>query len=784
MATIILRDNSTPNVRAAAASATAAAASATAAASSAGAAAAVGVSLVNPYLASKSARPGIISAGTAAVGTTQDNTGLAFGTGDLTIGFWMRLPDWTPSSDVPIVTKFASNLGIKLILLSGGSAGKFDLAFGNGSNFTTYEYVSASANTITDGSWALGTLTITRAGNAVMYLNGSSFATNNISASAAQTLTSTGALNWGNTGSSYMTGTLGECWIVSGLLTATQIANIYAAGSIAPFCTYTANTTTGQNTATIGGLSFFQWLDFGQGYGPIIRDRSGNNQHALMGTTGLTHAVPRNPPGRSVRAPKTAIVSDGAATSKAYAALNTQNPGTGDFVAHVSFRVPTTASAYNGPMALSSSTSTPEVGSGFYVDFTSAGTGLRVVFMNAANTGGRSITVSNWRTLFAGLDVDLFFRRSSSGLDIFCGVGGELFKLYGVEAQDASFPAWTDTVAGTYFIVAGRGNNSFSDATYDARLANVALTEAQLRTEYESGEPQYAWSRAVTTEQITATQDSTFASAGVGNWTAFGAGTTLANVGPGQLQFTLPASGTGRGVNLGRSFFTDSGTLGKTYRLRFTHQLISGSNPGMFAQLQGAEAAGVAFTPTASPTTVDRTFVVTGATTSSGIVFYTNNANSAVIGITNVSLVRIGYTARLRTDTAAGLTALNGSKSSTNDSTDFLLSTTGVTTSPDGRTQTIRAQTTTNGNQQLFGASVIDTTKKWRIRSWNITSTGTPTVSLGSASGGAQYVSGAVLTAATNEITLLLRNPTVANLWCNSNSTATLDHVIVLDQAE
>jgi len=107
--------------------------------------------------------------------------------------------------------------------------------------------------------------------------------------------------------------------------------------------------------------------------------------------------------------------------------------------------------------------------------------------------------------------------------------------------------------------------------------------------------------------------------------------------------------------------------------------------------------------------------------------------------------------------------------------------TTGVTVSPDGRTQTIRATTNTSGNQQLFGASVIDTTKRWRIRSWNINSSGTPTVSLGNVSAGAQYLSGAALTATNNEVTLLTRIPGTANLWCNANSTATLEHTVILD---
>ena len=90
----------------------------------------------------------------------------------------------------------------------------------------------------------------------------------------------------------------------------------------------------------------------------------------------------------------------------------------------------------------------------------------------------------------------------------------------------------------------------------------------------------------------------------------------------------------------------------------------------------------------------------------------------------------------------------------------------------------IEFTTTTSGNQQLGGSQVIIPTTA-RITSWIINSSGTPTVSLGNISTGAQYVSALVLAAtAYNDITLLTRFCTTGNLWCNSNSTATLKHTI------
>jgi hypothetical protein len=111
----------------------------------------------------------------------------------------------------------------------------------------------------------------------------------------------------------------------------------------------------------------------------------------------------------------------------------------------------------------------------------------------------------------------------------------------------------------------------------------------------------------------------------------------------------------------------------------------------------------------------------------------------------------------------------------------IVLPTSGVSWSlPSSQQIVIEASTSTNGNQQLGGASLIDTNKQWRIQSWTVNSTGTPTISLGNVSAGAQFVSGAVMASGNNDITLVTRFPSTANLWVNSNSTATLIHRITL----
>jgi hypothetical protein len=720
--------------------------------------------------ASKAPRPGIISAGTSAVGTTQDNAGLAFGTGDLSIGAWVRLPDWTPSTTIPIVVKIGSNLGLLLELQT---SGVLQLRIGNGSNFLTHIFNSTVAVGLVDGAWTFIAVSMDRDGNAVFSVNGAQLgAAVSMAAASAQTLTNTGVMYWGDGNSARITGTLGETFIVGGVLTATRIAEIYKAGSIAPFCAYTANSTTGQNTSTIDTFSFFQWCDFGQGYGPIIKDRSGNNQHALMGTTGLTHAVTRNPPGIPQRAPKAALVSDGTTTNYVRAALNAQDPAAGDFTLWWDGIFPTPDNITRGLAALASSTQHMVQQGAFWLS-SDTGAGVQVALRSPTDAGHyRNKTNVPLASMLAGKRAVFCARRSAAALSIFMGIDGEwldVSNLFVEYVAGASAPAWSATVAGAYLY---NISPTYTPAvsTYDLRLANVAMTEAQLRAEYERGEPGTEWSGATKTAKYT----SDFSS-GVDSWLAVNTGSIAAA--SSKLEITgnsNSTSGATRALAMSRN---------ATYRLRFTHRLQSGSGvpwelrEGDSDQLSAISGA-LSFTPTAVEATHE-IIVRSGSGTIGSLYFkHTGGTATAVIEISNMTVEQVGYTSRLRTDTAAGFTALDGST----NKNDFLLSTSGVTTSPNGRTQIIRASTNTNGNQQLFGASVIDTSRNWRIRSWHVVTTGTPTISLGSASGGAQYVSALALSASIlTDITLLARYALSANLWCASNSTATVNHVIILD---
>jgi hypothetical protein len=591
-------------------------------------------------------RGGIVSAGTSAVGTTQDNPGLAFGTNDLTIGMWVRLPDWTPSADTRLLWKTTANLGVTLRL---SQTGILYLQIGNGS--TQIAYSATVTNGLADAAWGFLTATLDRDGNLTWYVNavqlGNPVA---VSAQAAQTLTSAAALNWFSDGSTHTAGTIGECWIISGLLSASRIADIYRAGSIAPFCTMTANATTGQNTATIDGLSFYTWPEFDQGYGPIIRDRSGNNQHALMGTSGLFHAVRKNPPGVPQRAPRTALVYDNSASAKVLATLNTQNPGSGDLTLWSDEVVVTGSTNVAGTHAIALTPSTD--GSNFaagamYLAYTDR---PYVVLRGAtANDRRQKDFPAALYSVLAGRRCVWGIVKATTGVRILLGLDGDLFDVTNLatESTVGNPPAWTDAVSGTFLSPIFPSTVAVGPRTiYDTRIANVAMTEAQLRAEYERGEPGPEWIGA---SKVNLFAGWTFLS----GWTALSATVVDAD--------TFTTAGAGGVIWSGLQ-------KGSRYRLTSAWSTTASS-----FDIRDYVTGIVLLT--ASGSTVE--FVAQSSQ------LYFRNGGAGTTDVSSLTLERLGWTTRLRTDSGGGYQARNDARSATNDATNFDLSTTGITWSPE-----------------------------------------------------------------------------------------------------
>jgi hypothetical protein len=228
----------------------------------------------------------------------------------------------------------------------------------------------------------------------------------------------------------------------------------------------------------------------------------------------------------------------------------------------------------------------------------------------------------------------------------------------------------------------------------------------------------------------------------------------------------------------GYAYTTNQFTLikGARYRMTFTCALTSGQVPVAYLGVPGSSVLSVQTRIAAGANVIEFTATASGA---SNGVFYSFNGEAVSYEISSFALTRLGLLLAPDSNNAgAGLEWLDVSGNRAH----IVLPTSGVSWSlPSSQQIVIEASTSTNGNQQLGGASLIDANKQWRIQSWTVNcSTGTPTISLGNVSAGAQFVSGAVMASGNNDITLVTRFPSTANLWVNSNSTATLIHRITL----
>jgi hypothetical protein len=254
---------------------------------------------------------------------------------------------------------------------------------------------------------------------------------------------------------------------------------------------------------------------------------------------------------------------------------------------------------------------------------------------------------------------------------------------------------------------------------------------------------------------------------------------TIANYAPLPYAVFTGASASGFVASATTTSYASSAPVfsvvkGGRYRVNVTLSSVSGQLPSVFlGQIGVVDLSAV----TALASGVNTIELTATATNANAVVIFTNS-NVGAFTAASITVTRLGLLLAPDSNNAgAGLEWLDVSGNRAH----IVLPTSGVSWSlPSSQQIVIEASTSTNGNQQLGGASLIDANKQWRIQSWTVNSTGTPTISLGNVSAGAQFVSGAVMASGNNDITLVTRFPSTANLWVNSNSTATLIHRITL----
>lgn len=774
-----------------------------------------------PHLASKAPSPGIVSAGSGPIASHPPGK-IDVGTGSFTVGVRVLVPDTTPSTTFYLLSNAGTGTPVassfRIGITATAPAGRVIVSLRDDVSGSAVSHYSSAPIPVSDNSAFDLVIVFDRGSHTVQpYCDGTALGTPiDISAFAGKGFTSASDLLWFAQATNTV-GTLFDGWIVAGALSASRIADIHRAGSIAPLCTWTLNATTGGNIATIDGLSFLTWPDFGRAdpiNNPIAYDRSGNNQHAILGTSGLTAAVPltwRN------TAPSNALVSDGSNGTFVRATLNSQNPGTGEATLPVSLVYPQDAtSAVRTIAALTSSTTTTAQARSLVLAYNST-TGVLVYLYGATTSDYRrweSLALHNQLTALGarGIACALVVRRSASGLSILLGIGGDTTRFYDVTnlfslTTTGTPPAITDEIDGDYLVTFYHTSTSSSATTlHHLALLNFAPSEAELRSAYARGWNVQEWRGASKANHNTFTNAWGYGANDSSSGGTVGGGFAVMTV---SVQSGQRTGGSGsyfvRGTDnsAGAQLFTSNlptglpVVAGQKVRvsmwLRCSNPSRSISRIALFTTNAGAALTSTAVNPGWQLTddwvryTIDLRIVTTGTVS---VIKLDKNAwsGSETLDVDDIEMEIVGVTT-LDPINAAGLTALNAAKSATNDSSDFLLSTSGVTVQPDNRRQIIRPGTLTftspdTLNLQLFGSSVVDTSKKWRIVSMSGTSNGSANLSLGSASTGEQYVSAQAVTSGDFDIgTFVTRRVSGANLWVKSSATVTItDLVVILEQ--
>ena len=432
---------------------------------------------------------------------------------------------------------------------------------------------------------------------------------------------------------------------------------------------------------------------------------------------------------RNGLAPRQGLAFDGTANCTTNVAAN----GTGDFTYAIRFSAPD----FSAVRSLFGTTS--------QVFDVPSSTSVRFYDGTA---GGFSVTVP---TLAANVVHSLAYVRSSGVLSVY---------LNGISAGTV---ACTVSISSILQVGVGAGSTIMKGVLGPLCAYNRALSAAEVLALYQTGASAAADYPSQLAGTALITGDSSTFTSGVGSWIANGGAAIAAGAGTGNI--------TGMGATYAGAQITGRLIRGSRYRLTITTSAYVGDTIVSY----GDAAGNLYGTLAAGTSTVE--FV---ALATSGILVCRGFSGAlTAVSIDNVTLIPLGLLAAPDSNNAgAGLEWLDVSGNRAH----IVLPTSGVTWSlPSSQQIVIEASTSTNGNQQLGGASLIDANKQWRIQSWTVNcSTGTPTISLGDVSAGTQFVSGAVMASGNNDITLVTRFPSTANLWVNSNSTATLIHRITL----
>lgn len=420
--------------------------------------------------------------------------------------------------------------------------------------------------------------------------------------------------------------------------------------------------------------------------------------------------------------------------------------------------------------------------------------GTSLVIQLGPDANYNRATIANFVTNFGGKITQLAFVRNASGNpDIY--INGVL--------QIASFttngtpPTWQASLSATYLTIGtGYGGAEMKSPIYSVSLYNLALSAADVQEIYELG-------GAVPERFKFGSQASLYSSnfsAGVDGWGTDSSRSVTGNIDQDADGAGLPPSNdwlkaavtasapllyTYRtGLSLARrSAFRIRATVVKNATVAMTHAYALsevGVTAGattiadkrqIVAAFSGAQAVldGVVLVLNV----VNGLAPVIGTCNSAGIP--NGEATGSAIYLKDVIIQQVGAVVHLPLDDGSGLQLRDASTNQLH----ALMTTSGVShLLTDTFQKRVQGSTNTNGNQQLLGQNVIPThlsaVQIIRIRAR--AASGTPTVTVGNASGGSQYVTSVGLTTSWKELTIVAAAGLIAftgssAIWIGSNST-------------
>lgn len=452
------------------------------------------------------------------------------------------------------------------------------------------------------------------------------------------------------------------------------------------------------------------------------------------------------------RAPRQGLVFDGTAGATGTAVTIV----TADLTFSQWVRVPSTVSATRGLFLFSPAGS---IGATSLLGYVDSDATLNIHITGATSGDRTKQTLSGFVTAYAGKWVNILFTRVGSTWTGYINGVATTFSA----STSGTAPTWAGSISGAVVNFGSLGSSGaiYNDAISATLIYNRALSASEVVSLYESGAPSAAdYNLATNTNQATSTVNASGGSLTGASATGF----TMTSASGVIYVATRPAFGA-----------TSTGLagiypIGSRWLVTFTATLTSGATPSL-AMMQTNSYAAISNTQS----------IVAG---SNSIVLTTTAAGTWVVAPTFYTVGASTYTIANITVTPLGLllapdAAQAGNGYVWNDQSgnlaQIVLPSSGVAWNlPSVAGNRIRGTTNTNGNQQLLGASTLlpaecqITHVRARARS------GTPTITIGTASGGAQIVASVALSTTWLNCTIALTGGIVSSaddIWVGSNST-------------